>query len=173
MKNINRSVLFVLSAISFILIQTQESKALGAGDFFDIIDEIRDHRDHRDDGRHRPPPPDRPFPGRPDPRGDMECRAVDRGHEEHFNGHDSCRSCLREHEECVERCESTFYRCVAQGHDGRGHFYSSNPGFGSSEREAARNAIFECRDERLLGCRVVECNRGRGEVSTRSCGRRR
>lgn len=164
MKYINRPLFFVLSLISFILFQPQESRALDAGDFFDIIDEIRDHRD----GRHRP------FPGRPGyPSEDMECRAFDRGHEEHFNGHDSCWSCLREHGECVERCESTFYRCVAQGSDGRGHFYTSDPGFGSSEREAARDAIFQCRSERLRDCRVIECNRGRGEVSTRSCGRRR
>lgn len=164
MKIMKSSLLFVLSTISLIIIQTQECKALGAGDFFDIIDDIRDHRDG-----HRPPPPDRPFPGRP-PYG-MECRAVDRGHEEHYNGHDSCWSCLREHGDCVERCESTSYRCVAQGHDGRGHFYTSDPGYGSSEREAARDAIFQCRDERLLGCRVIECNRGRGEVFTRICDR--
>ncbi|MBK8202962.1 MAG: hypothetical protein IPK68_11780 [Bdellovibrionales bacterium] len=56
MKIMKSSLLFILSAISLILIQTQESKALGAGDFFDIIDDIRDHRDG-----HRPPPPDRPF----------------------------------------------------------------------------------------------------------------
>lgn len=169
MKNMKSSLLFVLSVISFVLIHTQESKALGAGDFFDIIDEIRDHRDDR----HRPPPPDRHFPGRPGhPRDNMECRAVDRGHEEHYGGHDSCWSCLREHGDCVERCESTSYRCVAQGHDGRGHFYTSDPGFGSSEREAARDAIFQCREERLIGCRVIECDRGRGEVVTRSCGRR-
>jgi hypothetical protein len=168
MKIMKSSLLFVLSAISLILIQTQESKARGADDFFDIIDSIRDHRDG-----HRPPPHDRPFPGRPGrPNDGMECRAVDRGHEEHYNGHDSCWSCLREHGDCVERCESTSYRCVAQGHDGRGHFYKSDPGYGSSEREAARDAIFQCRDERLLGCRVVECHRGRGEVFTRSCGRR-
>ncbi|MBK7842820.1 MAG: hypothetical protein IPJ71_03860 [Bdellovibrionales bacterium] len=168
MKNMKRSLLFVLSAISLILILTQESKARGAGDFFDIIDTIRDHRDG-----HRPLPPDRPFPGRPGhPADDFDCQVVDRGHEEHYGGHDSCRSCLREHGDCVERCEGSSYRCVAQGHDGRGHFYNSAPGFGSSEREAARDAIFQCRDERLLGCRVVQCNRGRGEVVTRSCGRR-
>ncbi|MBK7845748.1 MAG: hypothetical protein IPJ71_19095 [Bdellovibrionales bacterium] len=46
-------------------------------------------------------------------------------------------------------------------------------GFGPSEEKAARDAIFQCRNERLIDCRVVECNRGRGEVSTRSCGRRR
>lgn len=173
-------VLFLFSATSLVFSALPASARVSPGDIIGgIIDGINNGngRDFRSDrggdyrgrpGRGRPWDPGRDRPG----YGDYSCRAYDTGHEEHFSGHDSCRSCLREHGDCVERCESTVFICRAEGRDRHGHYYPvRDPGYGSSDREASHEAMRNCRfREGLEDCRVVSCDRGRGDVTTRRCG---
>ena len=129
-----------------------------------------------------PPPPPPPRPPRPEPRpepgpvypprpGD-NCQAFDRGHEEHYRGHDSCRSCLRYHGDCVERCESSQVICYASGSDFHHEYEIRHPGVGDSEYEARNEALEICHREGLHRCYVTRCEYSRGEVSTRLCSGR-
>lgn len=141
-------------------------QALDLGDIIDIIGVIGD------DGLSSRPRPPR-YPGRPDrprpPRyGNITCTATDNGWEEHWGGHSSCRSCLKKHGDCTERCTQTYYVCTASGDDGHGRNYSAD-GYGDSRWEAQEEAQRNCRYDGLYGCSITRCDSEDQLVSRRSC----
>lgn len=66
-------------------------------------------------------PSARPWPSYPPPHARMECRAYDKGWEEHWGGHgggpneiDACRACFAKHGDCRYDCTVDMYRCEAR-----------------------------------------------------------
>ena len=131
-------------------------------------------RGPRYDPRPRPmpiPPPHhypRPTPGYPRP-GNVVCEASDRGWEEHWNGHNSCGSCLQHHGDCVERCSEQVNICESEGISYNGsvrRFQAAGPDRWMTESEAIRNCEWN-RDMRA--CRIIKCSVQSRTISTRSC----
>ncbi|MCB0385352.1 MAG: hypothetical protein KDD43_08165, partial [Bdellovibrionales bacterium] len=92
----------------------------------------------------------------------------DNGWEEHFGGHSSCRSCLKKHGDCIERCTQTYYICTASGDDGHGRQFTVD-GYGATECEARDEARRNCQYDRLYGCHVTRCDSEDDVISRRSC----
>lgn len=119
---------------------------------------------------HRPPPHHgggMPYPSYPD-QGSVVCSASDRGWEEHFGGHGSCRECLRHHGDCVETCSSQNYDCRVDGYDRHGRLVSFF-GRSSDQWRAQDEAMYNCRYNYAVNCAVVTCNQQQDVVSRRSC----
>lgn len=106
------------------------------------------------------------------PRFGMNCRVEDKGHEEHFRGHRSCRECLALHGECIETCEGGGQQnvCSVNGYDRRGRARNF-VGSGYDRGEARREAMQQCRQSRFSGCRLEQCyvERNRGGRFSRDC----
>ncbi|MCC7405243.1 MAG: hypothetical protein IT288_12665 [Bdellovibrionales bacterium] len=159
----NKWLLFVLSALVLVS-SAPVSHALNGRDIISIIDLIGNNDRERPRPPRYPGPGDRPYP----PRYGVTCSAQDNGWEEHWRGHDSCFSCLREHGNCTETCSQSFHVCTAEGDDGHGRRYTTD-GSGETEWEARDNAQRNCQWDRLYGCRIVRCDRQEEVISRRSC----
>lgn len=110
-------------------------------------------------GGNRPGRPDRPGrPGRPGDGygGGYNCRAEDEGWEEHRGGHYDCRECLARHGRCVEDCQITEFRCIAQG-DRWGRPIQVEE-YAYDQREAEDHALWSCHNKGARYCRIVTCD---------------
>lgn len=98
----------------------------------------------------RPSPPSRPG-------GHETCTARDRGHEEHWGGHRSCRDCLYDHGECTYSCSIENFQCYASGVDQNGQQRTFEAYSDYSEYDARDRALERCYGSQLRDCRVVDC----------------
>lgn len=143
----------------------------------DIIDGITDRRPDRDsrdrwdrDRGNRDDWSRRPI-RRPGYGRNIQCTATDTGWEEHWGGHSSCRECLKEHGNCVERCSEVYHSCEVTGRDRSGYtrtFY----GIGSAEWEARDEATDRCYRSGFDSCSRALCRKESEQISSQRCRRR-
>jgi len=96
----------------------------------------------------------RPGPSPGYGRGGETCTARDRGHEEHWGGHGSCRSCLREHGDCNYTCSVDSFQAEATGQrrDGSSDRFVAYSDY--SDFDARDRALERCYDARLDNCYI-------------------
>ena len=156
-----RKVMMNLALVLSFMTLGSVSANADAGDALRIIGGIVDAIDGDYDGHFRD------YPRGPGNRG-VYCKAFDTGHEEHWNGHNSCRSCLREHGNCVEKCYRDRLECSLDARDRYGYRRTFEDS-GQNRRNIRERLERRCYRAGYQTCLFRGCDRDNYQVSRNRC----
>ena len=151
--------MILVAFLSVGVLTAETAYASDLGDFLEIIGKVVGEKD---------PQPNRYGRGGRAIGGALSCVAQDDGWEEHSRSHDSCRSCLRQHGECVEVCSSSTVSCIVSANNRRGRVQEIEA-TGRDLWEAKNKAMRRCQRQGFRHCELESCDENKHIVSRTRC----